>query len=254
MDVLGKIRRWHLRDGLSIREIVKKTSLSRNTVRKYLRDEAELPDYPARRSPSKLDAYDAQLTQWLVHDQGLPRKQRRTAMRLFEGLKAEGFVGSYDRVTAFVRQWHREAGHVTTAVFIPLRFAPGEAFQFDWSTEHVVLGGVLTKLKVAHLRLCYSRRAYVRAYPNEAHEMLFDAHTRAFAHLDGVPRRGIYDNMKTAVTAIGVGKARLFNRRFQAMASHYLFTPMPARRPPAGRRDRSRTRSARCASGCSCRS
>ena len=84
---------------------------------------------------------------------------------------------------------------------------------------------MLTKLKVAHLRLCYSRRAYVRAYPNEAHEMLFDAHARAFAHLDGVPRRGVYDNMKTAVTAIGVGKARLFNRRFQAMASHYLFTP-----------------------------
>ena len=68
MDVLGKIRRWHLRDGLSIRQIVKKTSLSRNTVRKYLSDEAEVPDYPARRSPSKLDAYDARLTQWLAHD------------------------------------------------------------------------------------------------------------------------------------------------------------------------------------------
>ncbi len=225
MDVLGKIRRWHLRDGLSIREIAKKTSLSRNTVRKYLRDESVAPDYPVRRTPSKLDPFDARLTQWLTLDQGLPRKQRRTAARLFDGLKAAGDAGSYDRVTAFVRQWHREAGHVTTAVFIPLRFAPGEAFQFDWSTEYVVLGGQLTKLKVAHLRLSYSRKAYVRAYPSEAHEMLFDAHARAFAHFGGVPRRGIYDNMKTAVTSIGVGKARLFNRRFQAMASHYLFTP-----------------------------
>lgn len=72
--------------------------MSRNTVRKYLREASVEPDYPTRRSPSKLDAYDARLTQWLTHDQALPRKQRRTATRLFEGLKADGFDGSYDRV------------------------------------------------------------------------------------------------------------------------------------------------------------
>ncbi|MGO7251776.1 IS21 family transposase, partial [Rhizobium brockwellii] len=66
---------------------------------------------------------------------------------------------------------------------------------------------------------------YVRAYPRETQEMLFDAHARAFAFFGGVPRRGIYDNMKTAVDRIGTGKARQVNARFAAMASHYLFEP-----------------------------
>ncbi len=225
MDVLGKIRRLHFREGLSIRQIAKKTTLSRNTIRRYLRDATVEPEYPERASPSKLDAFTSILTQWLAEDSALPKKQRRTGRRLFEGLKAQGYDGSYDRVTAFLRDRQQESGQPTGTVFIPLRFAPGDAFQFDWSTEHVEINGQVTKLKVAHLRLSHSRKFYVRAYPGESHEMLFDAHMRAFAYLGGVPRRGIYDNMKTAVSEIGQGKARVFNRRFLSLASHYLFAP-----------------------------
>ena len=233
MDVLGKIRRWHFRDGLSIRQISKQTTLSRTTIRKYLRDEAAEPEYPERVSPSKLDAFVPVLDQWLKEDSVLPKKQRRTAQRLFEGLKARGFDGSYDRVSALVRERRQESGQLPAGIFIPLTFAPGEAFQFDWSTEHVELGGQVVKLKVAQMRLSYSRKPYVRAYPGESHEMLFDAHVRAFAYFGGVPRRGLYDNMKTAVTKIGEGKERLFNRRFLSMASHYLFAP-DACTPAAG--------------------
>lgn len=225
MDVLGKIRRWHFRDGMSIRQLSKKTLLSRNTIRKYLRDDVVEPEYPARLSPSKLDAFAEILTQWLQEDAALPRKQKRTGQRLFEGLKARGYAGSYDRVSAFLRERRQESGQAIGAVFIPLRFAAGDAFQFDWSTEHVELGGQVTKLKVAHMRLSHSRKFYLRAYPGESHEMLFDAHVRAFTYFGGVPRRGIYDNMKTAVTEIGHGKARVFNRRFLSLASHYLFSP-----------------------------
>ena len=63
---------------------------------------------------------------------------------------------------------------------MPLEFDPGEAYQFDWSQEHVVIAGATTKLKVAHLRLCHSRMSFVRAYPRETQEMVFDAHDRAF--------------------------------------------------------------------------
>lgn len=233
MDVLGKIRRWHFRDGLSIRQISNQTTLSRNTIRKYLRDETTEPEYSGRVSPSKLDAFAPVLDQWLKEDSVLPKKQRRTAQRLFEGIKARGYDGSYDRVSALVRERRRASGQLPAGIFIPLSFAPGEAFQFDWSTEHVELGGQVIKLKVAQMRLSYSRKSYVRAYPGESHEMLFDAHTRAFTYFGGVPRRGIYDNMKTAVTRIGVGKERLFNRRFLSMASHYLFAP-DACTPAAG--------------------
>ncbi|SFD26049.1 IS21 family transposase, partial [Devosia psychrophila] len=109
--------------------------------------------------------------------------------------------------------------------FVPLVFGPGEAFQFDWSEDWAILGGERTKLQVAHTKLSHSRAFIVRAYPLQTHEMLFDAMTQAFRVLGGVPRRGIFDNMKTAVDRIGSGKARQVNARFAAMASHYLFEP-----------------------------
>ena len=95
-------------------------------------------------------------------------------------------------------------------------FAPGEAFQFDWSEDWAVLGGERTKLQVAQFKLSYSRAFIVRAYLTQTHEMLFDAHNHAFRVLGGVPRRGIYDNMKTAVDKVLRGKARDVNLRFTA--------------------------------------
>ena len=65
------------------------------------------------------------------------------------------------------------------------------AFQFDWSEEPLVVGGVYQRLQVAHLKLCASRAFALVTYPSQGHEMLFDAHTRSFAMLGGVARRGI---------------------------------------------------------------
>ena len=112
------------------------------------------------------------------------------------------------------------------AAFVPLIFAPGEAYQFDWSHEIVLLSGVTVTVKVAHVRLCHSRMLFVRAYPRETQEMVFDAHDRAFALFKGTCGRGIYDNMKTAVETVFVGKDRLYNRRFLQMCSHYLVEPV----------------------------
>ena len=109
---------------------------------------------------------------------------------------------------------------------MPLSFAPGEAYQFDWSHEIVLINGVTVTVKVAHVRLCHSRMLFVRAYPRESQEMVFDAHDRAFAFFKGACTRGIYDNMKTAVDAIFVGRERAYNRRFQQMCGHYLVEPV----------------------------
>ena len=109
--------------------------------------------------------------------------------------------------------------------FIPLVFALGEAFQFDWSEEGFVIGGIFYRMQVSHMKLCASRAFWLVAYPSQGHEMLFDAHTRSFAALGGIPRRGIYDNMKTAVDKVGRGKLRTVNARFAAMCAHYLFDP-----------------------------
>ena len=105
-----------------------------------------------------------------------------------------------DSVQRHVRAWRR-ARSQQGAVFIALWFAPGEACQFDWSHEVVVLGGVTTTVKVARIRLCHSRMFLVRAYPRETQEMVFAAHDHAFRLFGGACRRGIYDNLWTPPAA-----------------------------------------------------
>lgn len=140
-----------------------------------------------------------------------------------------GYDGSYERVAAFARAWRddRKRAQQTTGrgTYVPLIFQPGEAFQFDWSEDWATIGGDRVKLQVAHIKLSHSRVFLVRAYLLQTHEMLFDAHWHAFRVFGGVPSRGIYDNMKTAVDRVGRGKQRDVNARFKAMASHYIFEP-----------------------------
>jgi transposase len=225
--LLSIIRRWHYREGMPIREISRRTGLSRNTVRKYLANGVVEPAYPDRKSPSKLDDYEATLTSWLFRESRRHRKQRRTVRQLHSDLVQLGYTGSYDRVAAFARHWRQEQQEAQRTAsrntFVPLSFAPGEAFQFDWSEDYVQIKGVATKLQIAHFKLCHSRVFFLRAYLTQSHEMLFDAHCHAFQVFGGVPERGIYDNMKTAVDKVGRGKERIVNKRFQAMVSHYLF-------------------------------
>lgn len=229
MALLSVIRRWAFRDGMSIREITRRTGLSRNTIRKYLRSDAVEPKFEMVDRPSKLDPFADQLSGWLKTEASRSRKQRRTGKQIHADLVVLGYDGSYSRVAAFIRAWKadRQVQEQTTGrgTFVPLVFMAGEAFQFDWSEDWAILGGERVKLQAAHTKLSHSRAFIVRAYPLQTHEMLFDAHQHAFRVLGGVPRRGIYDNMKTAVDRIGTGKARQVNARFAAMASHYLFEP-----------------------------
>jgi transposase len=212
---------------MPIREIARRTGLSRNTVRKYLASGVVEPKYPKRKAPSKLDDYSITLSSWLHRESNRSRKQRRSVEQLFYNLVQLGYAGSYDRVAAFARDWRaqqQEASLVAgRGTYVPLVFAPGEAFQFDWSEDWVRLGGKSTKLQIAHFKLSHSRAFMLRAYPLQTHEMLFDAHNHAFVALGGIPERGIYDNMKTAVDRVGRGKARTVNAKFQAMVSHFMF-------------------------------
>jgi transposase len=154
------------------------------------------------------------------------RRERLTLVRLFEELRGFGYAGSYDAVRRYAKTWRKERGVALAQAYVPLTFAPGEAYQFDWSHEIVVLNGATVTVKVAHMRLCHSRMPFVRAYPRETQEMVFDAHDRAFDFFKGACERGIYDNMKTAVETIFAGKDRQYNRRFLQMGGHYLVEPV----------------------------
>ena len=224
MDMIGKVRRMKLRDKLSNSAIAKLTGLSRNTVKKWLKAAGDVAPKYRRTSPDgKLSAFKATLETALTADAHRPKHGRRTGKALFEQIQAKGYRGGYSGVTDFIRAWRQESGKPPVKAFVPLSFALGEAFQFDWSDEGLMVGGVFYKVQVAHLKLCASRAFWLVAYPSQGHEMLFDAHTRSFQALGGVTRRGIYDNMKTAVDKVKRGKGRVVNARFAAMCSHYLF-------------------------------
>lgn len=135
---------------------------------------------------------------------------------------ASGYLGGYSRVTDFNREWRTTEGKRPHA-FVPLKFDLGEAFQFDWSEEAWWLGGIYRRMQVSHMKLCASRAFWLVAYPSQGHEMLFDAHTRSFGARGGVARRGLYDNMKTAVDKVKKSKGRVVNAHFAVMGAHYLF-------------------------------
>jgi transposase len=139
MELLGVIRRWHHREHMPIREIERRTGLSRNTIRKDLRSDAVEVKFKVPERPSRLDPFADKLSGWLEVESGKGRKVRRTARRLHADLVALGYDGSDARVAAFIRDWQAErtVAQRTTGrgVFVPLAFQPGEAFQFDWSED-----------------------------------------------------------------------------------------------------------------------
>jgi transposase len=226
VETIGRIRREHLLKGKSIKEIARTLKISRNTVRKVLRSGETSFEYQRKEQPRpKLGRWRSDLEALLLENMAKSSRERLTLIRIFEELRVRGYQGGYDAVRRYARRWDHRNGHTSAVAYVPLSFRPGEAYQFDWSHEIVVLRGVTVTVKVAHVRLCYSRMLFVRAYPRETQEMVFDAHDRAFVFLKGSCQRGIYDNMKTAVETVFIGKDRLFNRRFLQMCSHYLIEP-----------------------------
>ena len=227
VETIGRIRREHFQKGKSIKEIARDLKISRNTVRKVLRSGETSFSYEREVQPRpKLGAWKAEIDRVLAANATKAARERLTLIHVFEELRTLGYDGGYDAVRRYARSWARDHASETASAFVPLSFAPGEAYQFDWSHEIVLMNGVTMTVKVAHLRLCHSRMFIARTYPRETQEMVFDAHERAFAFFKGACARGVYDNMKTAVETIFIGKNRQYNRRFLQMCSHHLVEPV----------------------------
>ena len=225
MVMYAKIRRMFYREHLSISEIQRRTTLSRNTIKKWLQEPSSAVRKYQRASKviGKLTPYEPRLLLALEADSRRPKRDRRTALMLFNEIRQAGYTGGYSILTDFVRNWRQHSNSVISkSAFVPLKFELGEAFQFDWSEEWLVIGGIHRKILAAHTKLCASRAFLLSAYPTQSHEMLFDAHTRAFTALGGVPKRGIYDNMKTAVDKVSKGNGRVVNSRFAAYRALFV--------------------------------
>ena len=234
VETIARVRREHAK-GKSVRAIARSLKLSRETVSKYLRSGETAPRYERQVQPyPQLAAFQKDLERLVEENDRQPVRDRLDYLGIFKRLQTAGYQGGYDAVRRYIRRWKQRQPAVTPAqAFVPLTFAPGEAYQFDWAEDWIVLDGVTTKVQVAHIRLCHSRMPFVQVYPRQTQEMVFDAHARALAFYGGLCERGIYDNMKTAVETVFVGKYRQFNRRFAQMCSHYLVEPV-ACSPGAG--------------------
>jgi len=236
VETVVRVRREYA-GGKPIKAIARDLRLSRKVVRKAIRAPEGAFDYHRTVQPlPRIGPFQERLDRLLVENEARSRRDRLRMTRVHDLLLRDGFEGSYDAVRRYASRWtaeRRKGVGDGAPAFIPLLFRPGEAYQFDWSHEDVEIAGLPVRVKVAHMRLCASRAVYVRAYPRETQEMVFDAHARGFAFFGGVPLRGIYDNMKTAVTTVFVGKERVFNRRFLVMADHYMVDPT-ACSPAAG--------------------
>jgi transposase len=142
--------------------------VSRNTVRRVLRSGATSFEYERDVQPRpKLGRWTEELDGLLVGNAVKPAREQLTLIRIFEELRGRGYDGGYDAVRRYARRWAKQHGQATAAAYVPLSFAPGEAYQFDWRHEVVLLSGVTVIVKVAHVRLCHSRMLFVRAYPRE---------------------------------------------------------------------------------------
>ena len=168
VETIGKIRRAFFRQGKSIKAICRELGISRKVVRKVIRSGATEFHYEREEQPlPKIGRWRDTLDRLLLANEAKAARERLTLIRLFEELRGRGYDGGYDAVRRYARRWAKEHGAATASVYVPLSFAPGEAYQFDWSHEVVLLSGVTVTVKVAHIRLCHSRMLFVRAYPRE---------------------------------------------------------------------------------------
>ncbi len=220
MEIYEGVRLAVMADGLSKREAARRFGIDRKTVDKICRHTVP-PGYrrsvPARRS--KMGPFTGVVDAILEQDQTAPRKQRHTAKRIFERLRAEhGFDGGYTTVKDYVRSTRVRMKEA----FVPLAHPPGHA-QVDFGEAQVVIDGVARKAAVFVMSLPYSDDAFVQVFPQETAEAWCEGHVRAFGHLGGVPQSILYDNSKRIVARILGDGTRQRTRMFSALVSHYLF-------------------------------
>src|SRR5258708_7131956 len=183
VDKIGEIRRAYFEQDRSIKEIVRTLLVSRATVRKVIRSHKTEFKYARGVQPTpKLGDWVEVLTEILEQESKLPKRERRSTQRLFEELRGRGYDGSHDSVHRFVKCWRDERARVPVHAYVPMSFAPGEAYQFDWSHETITLQGLPLTVKAAHMKLSHSRMPFVRVYFRETQELVFDAYARRTKH------------------------------------------------------------------------
>lgn len=222
VDKIERIRRAYYVEGKSMRQIAREYHHSWHTVKKALAS-AEAGNYSLKepREAPVLGPYKARIKELLEQNDKLPGKHRLTGHRIFKLVWDEGYRGSESGVLVYL--WQLRQAKRRVKVFIPLEFEPGQDGQVDWGEAEVILGGQQVTVQIFVMRLCYSRKIFVMAFPSQKQECFLTGHVAAFHFFEGIPQRLTYDNLKTAVKKIFIGHERQEQDQFIVFRSHYLF-------------------------------
>ena len=217
-----EIRRAYFIQDKSVRQIARELGHSRETVRKAIESAEPTAYTPKKPRPSPvLGPYKARIDELLAESERLPRKQRFTGRKICELIRDEGYTGSEPTVRRYIAQRRREKKK--RQVYIPLEFDPGSDAQVDWGEAMTIIAGERVTVQMFIMRLCYSRKLFVKAFPVQKQEAFLAGHVGAFHHFQGVPHRISYDNLKAAVKRILEGRNRQEQEKFIVFRSHYLF-------------------------------
>jgi transposase len=217
-----QVRRAYFIERKSLRQIARELKMARKTVRKAI-EQAEPTVYTLHtpRPAPRLGPYQTRIDALLAEAEQMPRKQRYTGHKIFQLLQQEGYQGAESSVRAYIGRRRREQRR--PQVFLPLEFDPGVDAQVDWGEAQVVLAGEAVTVQLFCMRLCYSRRLFMMAFPAQTQEAFFTGHVQAFHFFAGVPQRISYDNLKAAVQEVLQGHNRREQQAFVVFRSHYLF-------------------------------
>jgi len=217
-----KIRRAYFVEKKSLRQIAKDLHIARKTVSKAIGSaEAETYRLSEPRSAPLLGPHKQRIDELLTANEHMPPKQRYTSHKIYSEIEKDGYQGSESTVRSYIGQRRREKRR--PKVYLPLEFDPGSDAQVDWGEALVEIAGERITVQVFYMRLCYSRRLFMMAFPTQKQEAFFEGHVQAFHHFQGIPHRIAYDNLKAAVQRVLEGHTRQEQQAFVALRSHYLF-------------------------------
>ena len=226
VDQYSYIRTAHRVYGKKIKQIARETGHSKNTIKKVLRGEysgykpRDVQPYPV------LGPYLKLIDEWLADDKQRPKRQRHTAVRIYNRLRQEhDFQGSETTVRRYVREAKLRLGIGSQQVFIPSDPQVGVEAEVDWGRCIAILAGVETQLRLFCMRSKCSGKHFVCCYPCERQQALFDGHMRGFSFFGGVFPVLIYDNLSTAVQKVFRGKKRVLHESYDKFRGYYNFTP-----------------------------
>lgn len=225
VELFEEIRREYEFGVGTIKGVARKLKVHRRMVREAIANALPRPRKKIEQRRGKLTAYMPLIDRMLEEDRRAPRKQRHTAHRIWERLRAEvpGFDVCERSVRKYVERRKQELGLVAREICVPQSYEWGGEAQVDWYEAWADLAGERVKLQVFSMRSMASGGAFHRAYFRATQQAFLEAHELAFQYFGGVFSRVRYDNLTSAVKRIVRGSRREETARFVAFRSHWRF-------------------------------